>query len=52
MPDQSTGYGQKYRVEGAITGPGGREATLVALWIVRNNEEAPRFVTAFPGAEP
>lgn len=52
QPDELTNYGQKYRVHGTITGPDGREAALVAIWIVRTNENASRFVTAFPGGEP
>jgi len=42
-------YGQKYEVRGKITGPAGRAAALVAVWIVLRGEDFPRFVTAFPG---
>ncbi|MBI2920103.1 MAG: hypothetical protein HYY18_03340 [Planctomycetes bacterium] len=43
-------YGQKYEVRGKISGPAGRAADLVAVWIVLRGEDFPRFVTAFPGA--
>jgi uncharacterized protein DUF6883 len=42
-------YGQKYEVNGILTGPTGRTAALVSVWIVLNEEDFPRFVTAFPG---
>jgi hypothetical protein len=45
-------YGQKYEVHGELIGPTGRSARLVAVWIVLDTEDHPRFVTAFPGARP
>ncbi len=47
----TTRFGQKYVVHGTITGPTGRSARVVGLWIVLNGEDYPRFVTAYPGAE-
>lgn len=44
-----TKYGQKYEVHGTLTGASGRSASVVTAWIVRWGEEAPSFVTAFPG---
>jgi hypothetical protein len=46
---ERTKYGQKYEVRGTLNGPSGRPASLVTAWIVRWGEDAPRFVTAFPG---
>jgi len=43
-----TAYGQKYEVRGTITGPAGRTADIVSVWIIRNGEDVPRFVTAHP----
>jgi hypothetical protein len=43
-----TEYGRKYAVSGAITGPNGRIAEIVAVWIILVGEEMPRFVTAYP----
>ena len=48
----TTRFGQKYVVHGTITGPSGRTAGIVAVWIVLKEEDFPRFVTAYPGAEP
>ncbi|HEY2463314.1 MAG TPA: hypothetical protein VGI32_04600 [Steroidobacteraceae bacterium] len=47
-PLQATKYGQKYAVAGSITGPNGRVAEIVAVWIILAGEEMPRFVTAYP----
>lgn len=46
----ATRFGQKYLVRGTITGPGGGTADVVAVWIILNGENFPRFVTAYPGA--
>jgi hypothetical protein len=48
LGDAST-YGQRYRVRGILQGPAGRSASVVSVWIVSAEGEAPRFVTAFPG---
>jgi hypothetical protein len=48
----ATRFGQKYVVHGTITGPSGRGAGVLAVWIILNGEDFPRFVTAYPGAEP
>ena len=44
-----TTYGQKYEVRGTITGPAGRSAHVVTVWIVLHGEDVPRLVTAHPG---
>ena len=44
-------YGQKYEVRGIIKGPNGRAVEIVTIWMVRQGEKTPRFVTAFPGEE-
>ena len=41
-------YGRKYEVRGTIRGPR-RSAEIVTVWILQEGEEAPRFVTAYPG---
>ncbi len=43
-----TEYGTKYRILGAVTGPKGRSANIVTLWIILTGEDVPRFVTAYP----
>ena len=36
-------------VRGILVGPAGGRAHVVTAWIVLNDEESPRFLTAFPG---
>ena len=45
---QSSPFGTKYEMRATFTGPNGRTADIVAVWIVRNDENFPRFVTAYP----
>lgn len=45
---ERTDHGQKYVVRATLTGPAGRSARIVTVWIVLNHETAPRFVTAYP----
>lgn len=44
-------YGRKYSVRGILVGPNGKEAEVVSVWIVLHEDERPRFVTAYPGAD-
>ena len=44
-----TKYGQHYELRGTLRGPSGRVAHVMTIWIVRSDEETPRFITAFPG---
>ena len=46
---EQTKHGQKYEVRGTLKGPSGRAGSVVTVWIVREGEGVPRFVTAFPG---
>jgi hypothetical protein len=46
---QETGYGRKYEVRGMLTGPSGKSADVVSIWIILSGEDVPHFVTAFPG---
>lgn len=41
-------YGTKYRVDGALASPDGRNPRVSSIWIVRIGEAEPRFITAFP----
>jgi hypothetical protein len=47
--DAATLYGQKYTVRGILQGPAGRNASVIAAWMILQGEDAPRFVTAYPG---
>lgn len=48
---QKTEYGQKYEVRSRLEGPSGKSAEVVSIWIILEDEEIPRFVTAFPGGK-
>jgi hypothetical protein len=50
VPGQESPYGQKYEVRGPLTGPSGATSEIVTVWIVLAGGDAPRFITAFPGA--
>jgi hypothetical protein len=45
-------FGNKYEVPAILTGPSGRSAAVLTVWIVRHGEEVPRLVTALPGEKP
>ena len=45
---QASEYGRKYLVSGTLTGPDGRSAEVVSVWIVRPGDDAPRLVTVYP----
>jgi len=46
---RQTQYGRHYEIRGPLHGPSGTVAEVTTIWIVRLNEDAPRFVTAVPG---
>ena len=46
---KQTKYGRHYEIRGTLRGPSGKIAQLMTIWIVRVDEDAPRFITAFPG---
>lgn len=45
-------FGHKFEVSGLLTGPNGKAAVVVGVWIILSEEDFPRFVTAYPGARP
>ena len=45
-------FGNKYEVPAILTGPSGRSAAVLSVWIVRHGEQVPRLVTAMPGDSP
>jgi len=42
-------YGTKYIIRGQLKGPSGISAEIISIWVVRIDEEIPRFVTAYSG---
>ncbi len=41
-------FGTRYAVEGIIEAPDGRSPLIRAVWFIRNDEESPHFITAYP----
>ena len=48
LTGQPSPYGRKFEVDGILSGPSGRSAAVGTVWILRTEEQFPRFVTAFP----
>lgn len=48
----TSNYGVKYQIRGMLSGAAGRSAEVVSVWIIRAGEDAPRFITAYPGGAP
>ena len=46
---EHTNFGTKYEIRGNIKGPSGKSCMLITAWIVRTDEDFPRFITAYPG---
>jgi hypothetical protein len=43
-------HGRKYEVPAILTGPAGRELSVLTVWLVRRVEGFARFITAYPRA--
>lgn len=43
-----TEYGAKYVIDGTLSGPNGRTASVRTIWVIDAGREEPRFVTAYP----
>jgi len=41
-------HGRKYLVSWTLTGPQGRSADIVSVWILRVGDDSPRLVTVYP----
>jgi hypothetical protein len=46
---QSSPYGVKFEIRGTLTGPNGRSARIITIWLAKGDDRVPRLVTAFPG---
>lgn len=46
---ETTEYGTKYEIRGNIIGPSEKSLSIVTAWIIRIDEDFPRFITAYPG---
>ncbi len=47
-PEERSEYGQKYTIRATLVGPSGDSAGVVSVWVVRADEEFPRFLTPYP----
>ncbi|MEO0769871.1 MAG: DUF6883 domain-containing protein [Cyanobacteria bacterium J06649_4] len=46
-----TEHGHKYVIIGSVTGPSGKSATILTVWMIDVGANAPRFITARPYKE-
>ncbi|MDP2931434.1 MAG: hypothetical protein Q8O05_02905 [Chloroflexota bacterium] len=46
---EETHHGQKFVIEGPMTGPAGKTMQIVTVWVILKGAGIPRFVTAYPG---
>jgi hypothetical protein len=44
----NTEYGTKYRIQGTLTGPNGRNLRVVSIWMKEDATGETKFVTLFP----
>jgi hypothetical protein len=47
-----TDYGQSFEIVGRLTSPDGRNPFVMVVWFIREGENQPRLVTAFPTEDP
>jgi hypothetical protein len=45
---EQTKFGLKFIISGNIIAPNGRSIVMTSVWIIKSNEDFPRFVTAYP----
>ena len=45
---EQTKFGLKFIISGNIIAPNGRSIVMTSVWIIKNDEDFPRFVTAYP----
>ena len=45
---EQTKFGLKLIISGNIIAPNGRSIVMTSVWIIKNNEDFPKFVTAYP----
>lgn len=49
---EPTSHGMLYVIEGELSTPDGRSPLVRSVWIIDDENEAPRFVTAYPRRRP
>lgn len=48
-PGQASPFGLKFEIHAILRGPSGRQADVVTVWMVSNDQDFPHFITAYPG---
>ncbi|MGH7284663.1 MAG: DUF6883 domain-containing protein [Polyangiaceae bacterium] len=48
-PGQASPFGLKLEIRATLSGPSGRQADVVTVWMVSNGHDFPHFITAHPG---
>jgi hypothetical protein len=46
---QPSPFGQKHEIRAILTGPSGRQAMVVTVWMVSDGRDFAHFITAIPG---
>ena len=49
--EESTEYGDKYRIVGALIGPNGRTLPVVSVWMIEAATRTTKFLTLYPAKE-
>lgn len=48
-PGQTSPFGRKFEINATLTGPSGRQAAVVTVWMLSDGQDFAHFVTATPG---
>ena len=48
LTETKSGFGTKYAGKGVLQCPDGREAEVIVVWVLLDNQPPPRLVTAYP----
>jgi len=46
--EETTEYGEKYRICGALTGPNGLPLRVVSIWMTESTTGTTKFITLYP----
>ena len=49
--EETTEYGDKFRITGTLTGPNGRRLSVVSIWMIERTGGATKFITLYPAKE-
>ena len=49
--EETTEYGDKYRIAGTLTGPNGRPLRVVSIWMTETASGLTKFITLYPAKE-